>query len=90
MTSINIHRIGDVGHWVLVLSCRYLTTESEAYRERIGHLLLAVHRFDELQVADYPSWGQAEDRGVVIQGNLHHGVFRLPTERYTKRNTLPW
>lgn len=64
--------------------------QSEAYRESIGHLLLPVHRFEKPQVADYPSWGQGEDRGVVIQGNLHHGVFRLPTERYTKRNALLW
>lgn len=91
MTSINMHRIGDVGHRALVSSCRYCSyAESTAYRESVGHLLLPVHRFEEPQVADYPSWGQAEDRGVVIQGNLHHGVFRLPTERYTKRNMLPW
>lgn len=58
---------------------------TEAYRESIGHLLLSIHRFEESQVADYPSRGQVEDRGVVIKGNLHHGVFRLPTERFLKK-----
>lgn len=64
-------------------------TGSETYPESVGHLRLPVHRFEEPQVADYPSWGQAKERGVVIQGNLYHGVFRLPTERYTKRSMLP-
>lgn len=76
-----------------MLSCRSSSgsIESVTYREAVGHLLLPVHRFDEHKVADYPCWGQAEDRGVVIQGNPNHGVFRLPTERYIKkkRNTLP-
>lgn len=75
--------------WVTVLecSCADSYTELWAYRESIDHLRLPVHRFEEPQVADYPSWGQAEDHGVVIQGNRHHGVFRLPKERYTKKET---
>lgn len=79
--------------WVTVLecSCADSYTELWSYRESIDHLRLPVHRFEEPQVADYPSWGQAEDHGVVIQGNRHHGVFCLPKERYTKkRNMLPW
>lgn len=65
-------------------------TEYEAYRESVGHLLLPVNRFEEFQVADYSRWGQAEYGSVVIQGNRHHGVFRLPTERHTERSMLPW
>lgn len=75
--------------WVTVLECNCEDSYTElwAYRESIDHLLLPVHRFEEPQVADYPSWGQAEDHGVVIQGNRHHGVFCLPKERYTKKET---
>lgn len=61
--------------------------QSEAYRECIGHLFLSIHRFEESQVADYPSWGQVKDRCIVIKHNLHQGVFRLSTEILKK---LKW
>lgn len=85
--------------WLLLIytsygKCRSQDSKSytwhKTYRERVERLLLPVNRFEEAQVADYPGRGRAEYRRVVVQGDLQHGVFRLSTERCTKRTTLPW
>lgn len=90
MPNLLIHLVWRMQ--VTELWCCHAGTNTgfETYRERIDHLLLPVHRFQEPQVADYPSWGQTKDRSVLIQGYLHHGVFGLQTERCTKRDMLPW
>lgn len=59
----------------------------QTHRESIGHLRLSIHRLEELQVADYPSWGQAEDQVVVIQGNRHQRVFRLLKGKIHQKET---
>lgn len=57
-------------------------TRPAAYREGVRHLRLSIHRLEESQVAGDPRWGQAKDGAVVVEGDLQHRVFRLPTERF--------
>lgn len=57
-------------------------TSPAAYREGVRHLRLSIHRLEESQVAGDPRRGQAEDGAVVVEGDLQHRVFRLPTERF--------
>lgn len=53
-----------------------------AYREGVRHLRLSIYRLEESQVACDPRRGQAKDGTIVIEGDLQHWVFRLPTERF--------
>lgn len=57
-------------------------TSLAAYREGVRHLRLSIHRLEESQVAGDPRRGQAKDGAVVVEGDLQHRVFRLPTERF--------
>lgn len=56
--------------------------ELESYRKCISHLFLPIHRCNQFQVAYDASWGHTKYCGVVVEGNLHHRVFRLAREAF--------
>lgn len=60
-------------------------TSLAAYREGVRHLRLSIHRLEESQIAGDPRRGQTKHGGVVIEGDLKHRVFRLPTEREKRK-----
>lgn len=58
------------------------TKRVEPYRKCVSHLLLPVHRCNQSQVAHDAGRGHTKHCGVLLQGNLHHRVFRLAREAF--------